>query len=87
VTPAHADDPHWRLTGREGPHIRFSPALHAYSKAIVGDETNPYRIAQKLFAAVDASRGAVRASIPRSPTSAITHCAPAMPIAANRPCC
>ena len=24
--------------GEEGPHIRFSPALHAYSKAIVGDD-------------------------------------------------
>lgn len=38
----------------EGPHIRFTPALRAYSQAIVGDETNPYRIVQKLFAAVDA---------------------------------
>ena len=55
VTPAHADDPALApYLGEEGPHIRFSPALHAYSKAIVGDETNPYRIAQKLFAAVDA---------------------------------
>ena len=55
VTPAAADDPTLApYLGEEGPHIRFSPALHAYSKAIVGDETNPYRIAQKLFAAVDA---------------------------------
>lgn len=35
------------------PHIVFTDAMRAYSKKVVGDETNPYRIAQKLFAAVD----------------------------------
>ncbi|TKS53621.1 transglutaminase domain-containing protein [Luteimonas yindakuii] len=35
------------------PHIVFSPAMRAFSDRVVGDETNPYRIAQKLFAAVD----------------------------------
>lgn len=35
------------------PHIVFSPAMRAFSERVVGDETNPYRIAQKLFAAVD----------------------------------
>lgn len=35
------------------PHIQFTPELRALSNRIVGDETNPYRIAQKLFAYVD----------------------------------
>lgn len=35
------------------PHVVFTPALREYSRRVVGDETNPYRIAQKLFAAVD----------------------------------
>lgn len=36
------------------PHVVFTPAMREFSARIVGDETNPYRIAQKLFAAVDA---------------------------------
>ena len=35
------------------PHIVFTPALRQFSREIVGTEANPYRIAQKLFAAVD----------------------------------
>ncbi|WP_232820874.1 transglutaminase-like domain-containing protein [Dyella sp. C11] len=35
------------------PHIVFTDDLRAYSRNVVGNETNPYRIAQKLFAAVD----------------------------------
>lgn len=35
------------------PHIQFTPSLRTLSDRIVGDETNPYRIAQKLFAYVD----------------------------------
>ncbi|WP_218569798.1 transglutaminase-like domain-containing protein [Pseudomonas sp. Hp2] len=35
------------------PHIVFTPALRAFSRQVVGEETNPYRIARKLFAAVD----------------------------------
>lgn len=35
------------------PHIQFTTELQALSQQIVGDETNPYRIAQKLFAHVD----------------------------------
>jgi transglutaminase-like putative cysteine protease len=35
------------------PHIVFTPAMRAFSRQVVGNETNPYRIAQKLFAAVD----------------------------------
>jgi len=35
------------------PHIVFTPAIREFSKRIVGDETNPYRIALKVFDAVD----------------------------------
>ncbi|WP_295799812.1 transglutaminase-like domain-containing protein [uncultured Microbulbifer sp.] len=35
------------------PHIEFSPQMRSLSARIVGDEKNPYRIAQKLFAHVD----------------------------------
>lgn len=35
------------------PHVVFSDDLRAFSKSVVGDEKSPYRIAQKLFAAVD----------------------------------
>jgi transglutaminase-like putative cysteine protease len=41
------------------PHIVFTDAMRAYSRKVVGDEKNPYRIAQKLFAAVDATPWAV----------------------------
>lgn len=37
----------------QAPHIVFTPQLRAFSAQVVGDETHPYRIAQKLFAAVD----------------------------------
>jgi transglutaminase-like putative cysteine protease len=35
------------------PHIVFTDAMRKFSHDAVGDEKNPYRIAQKLFAAVD----------------------------------
>ncbi len=35
------------------PHVVFTDALRLKSAQVVGDETNPLRIAQKLFAAVD----------------------------------
>ena len=35
------------------PHIVFSESMRLFSRQIVGDETNPWRIAQKLYAAVD----------------------------------
>jgi len=35
------------------PHIVFTDSLKALSKRIIGDETNPYRVAQKLYAWVD----------------------------------
>lgn len=35
------------------PHIVFTDEMKKFSREVVGDEKNPYRIAQKLFAAVD----------------------------------
>jgi transglutaminase-like putative cysteine protease len=35
------------------PHVVFTDDLRKFSKEVVGDEKNPYRIVQKLFAAVD----------------------------------
>jgi len=35
------------------PHIVFSEDMQLFSRQIVGDEKNPWRIAQKLYAAVD----------------------------------
>jgi hypothetical protein len=39
--------------GERPPHIVFTPAMREFSKRVVGDERNPYRIAMKLFDAVD----------------------------------
>ncbi|MGJ4728570.1 transglutaminase-like domain-containing protein [Luteimonas sp. SDU101] len=35
------------------PHIVFTDAMRLFSAQVVGDETNPYRIARRLFDAVD----------------------------------
>ena len=35
------------------PHIVFTEPLRVFSRQVVGDATNPYRIAQKIFAVVD----------------------------------
>jgi transglutaminase-like putative cysteine protease len=35
------------------PHMVFSPAIREFSRGAVGPEKNTYRVAQKLFAAVD----------------------------------
>ncbi|HRP71303.1 MAG TPA: transglutaminase domain-containing protein [Luteimonas sp.] len=35
------------------PHVVFSDAMRLFSAQVVGDESNPYRIAQRLFDAVD----------------------------------
>jgi transglutaminase-like putative cysteine protease len=42
-----------RYTGERAPHIVFTDDLRKFSREVVGAEKNPYRIAQKLFAAVD----------------------------------
>ena len=41
------------FVAERAPHIVFTDAMRAFSHKVVGDEKNPYRIAQKLFAAVD----------------------------------
>ncbi|RAN82720.1 transglutaminase [Bacillus sp. SRB_336] len=41
------------FVAQRAPHIVFTDAMRAFSRKVVGDEKNPYRIAQKLFAAVD----------------------------------
>ncbi|MGH8144715.1 MAG: transglutaminase-like domain-containing protein [Rhodanobacteraceae bacterium] len=48
ITPALAP-----YVAERAPHIVFTEPLRVFSHQIVGDTTNPYRIAQKLFAAVD----------------------------------
>lgn len=53
VVPVQATaDVDWYL-GERPPHIVFTDAMREFSRNAVGDEKNPYRIAQKLFAAVD----------------------------------
>jgi transglutaminase-like putative cysteine protease len=42
------------FVAERAPHIVFSQPLRVFSRQVVGAETNPWRIAQKLFAAVDA---------------------------------
>lgn len=54
VVPAVASAELAPFLAERPPHIVFSDDLRAYSRRIVGEEKNPYRIAQKLFAAVDA---------------------------------
>ena len=48
LTPALAP-----FVAERAPHIVFTDAMRKFSRDVVGDEKNPYRIAQKLFAAVD----------------------------------
>ena len=48
------DDPDVAVYLQERPpHIVFTPEIRALSKQIVGDETNPYSIAQKIFTWID----------------------------------
>ncbi len=42
------------FVAERAPHIVFTDAMRAFSRKVVGEEKNPYRIAQKLYAAVDA---------------------------------
>ncbi|TDR38758.1 transglutaminase-like putative cysteine protease [Tahibacter aquaticus] len=59
VQPARITPELAPFVAERAPHIVFSPALRRYSREIVGGEKNPYRIAQKLFAAVDRTPWAV----------------------------
>lgn len=41
------------FVAEQPPHIVFNEAIRLFSRQVVGDETDPWRIAQKLYAAVD----------------------------------
>ncbi len=53
VVPVQATPELASYLGERPPHIVFTDEMRAFSQKIVGTERNPYRIAQKLFAAVD----------------------------------
>lgn len=53
VRPTPGDPALAESLSERPPHIVFTPALRGFSQEVVGEEANPYRIAQKLFAAVD----------------------------------
>jgi len=53
VKAVNPNGPLKKYLQEDAPHIVFSDRLRRLSQRIVGDETNPYRIAQKLFAWVD----------------------------------
>ncbi|MFN7550313.1 MAG: transglutaminase-like domain-containing protein [Pseudomonadota bacterium] len=45
--------------GERAPHVRFSPAMHAWSTSVVGAARNPVDVARRLFEAVAAKPWAV----------------------------
>ena len=53
VEPIDPAGPLAEYLHEQPPHIVFTDTLIALSKSIVGDGTNPYRVAQKLFSWVD----------------------------------
>jgi transglutaminase-like putative cysteine protease len=53
AVPAEIDAKLAPFVAERPPHIVFNDSVRLFSRQIVGDETNPWRIAQKLFAAVD----------------------------------
>jgi len=53
VVPARVTPELAEYLGERAPHIVFTNAIRKFSREVVGDEKNPYRIAQKLYAAVD----------------------------------
>jgi transglutaminase-like putative cysteine protease len=53
VVPARITPELAPFVAERPPHIVFSEAIRRYSREAVGSETNPLRIAQRLFAAVD----------------------------------
>jgi transglutaminase-like putative cysteine protease len=54
VVPAKITPDLAPYVAERAPHIVFTEPLRVFSRQVVGDTTNPYRIAQKIFAAVDA---------------------------------
>ena len=53
VVPVDPNGPLKPFLQERPPHIVFTPQLRELSHRIVGSETNPYRIAQKLYAWID----------------------------------
>ena len=53
VVPAKITPELAPYVAERAPHIVFTEPLRVVSRQVVGDATNPYRIAQKIFAAVD----------------------------------
>ena len=53
VAPAPATPELAPYLAERAPHVVFGDDLRRFSEQVVGGETNPYRVAQKLFAAVD----------------------------------
>ena len=53
VVPANLTPELASFVAERPPHIVFNKAMRLFSDQVVGEETNPWRIAQKLFAAVD----------------------------------
>jgi transglutaminase-like putative cysteine protease len=41
------------FVAERAPHVVFTPAIREFSRKVVGEEKNPYRIAHKLYVAVD----------------------------------
>src|SRR5690606_36299429 len=50
VLPTPADPALAPYLAARAPHVVFTPALREFSRKVVGNETNPYRVARKLFA-------------------------------------
>lgn len=53
VTPADPHGPLQAFLQEEPPHIVFTPELRALAREIAGGESNPYRLAQKIYAWVE----------------------------------
>ncbi|HEU4991545.1 MAG TPA: transglutaminase domain-containing protein [Luteimonas sp.] len=53
VLPAEITPELAPFVAERAPHVVFTDDLRAFSRQVVGDEKNPWRIAQKLYAAVD----------------------------------
>lgn len=53
VLPTPADPALAPFLAERAPHVVFTPALREFSRKVLGNETDPYQITRKLFAAVD----------------------------------
>lgn len=53
VVPAKITPDLAPYVAERAPHVVFTEPLRVFSRQVVGDATDPYRIAQKIFAAVD----------------------------------